>query len=369
MNTKNLRVAIVYDRVNKWGGAERVLLALHEIFPEAPLYTSVYNANTALWAKVFDVKSSFLQNIPFAKSRHEYFPFLMPIAFESFSFEEYDLVISITSEAAKGIITKPQTKHICLCLTPTRYLWSGYKEYFKNSFFRVIVFPFIQYLKTWDKIAAQRPDVYIAISEEVQKRIKKYYGRDSSVIYPPISLENVNRQPLSVKNKEEDYFLVVSRLSKFTSYKRVDLAVKAASKLGVRLVVVGEGNSRDLQKIAGKTVTFVGKVSDEELAQYYKGCKALIFPGQEDFGLVMVEAQAFGKPVIAYKGGGALEIVKEGETGIFFDKQTTESLVEVLKTFDERVYNNQVCKTNAKRFSKEKFQQEILSFIEKTHTV
>src|SRR5579859_4545398 len=170
-----MKVALVYDRVNKWGGAERVLLALHDLFPDAPLYTSVYNAQKASWADVFVVKTSFLQRIPFASSRHEYLALFMPLAFEQFNFEEYDLVISFTSESAKGIITKPNTKHVCYCLTPTRYLWSGFDEYFINKLFKIIATPFVAYLKYWDTIASHRPDEYIAISREVQKRIQEFY--------------------------------------------------------------------------------------------------------------------------------------------------------------------------------------------------
>ncbi len=365
---KDLRIAIVYDRVNKWGGAERVLLALHDLFPDAPLFTSVYDSHHAPWAHVFSIKTSFLQQIPFIRNHHEYVPFLMPLAFESFSFDDFDLVISVTSEAAKGIITKPHTTHICLCLTPTRYLWSGYKEYFQNWFLRILSKPVIWYLRIWDMIAAQRPDVYIAISQEVASRVKTYYGRKSQVIYPPLPVLPEKRQSLPGK-KHEGYFLVVSRLSRFTNYKRVDLAIQAATKLDLPLVVVGEGDTSYFKQFAGPTVSFVGKVSDEELAAYYAGCRALIFPSLEDFGLAMVEAQAAGKPVIAYRGGGALEIVQEGKTGVFFNKQTANSLVEVLKTFDEHDYNSQVCKTNAKRFSQDTFKKSVLHFITQIHTL
>lgn len=353
-----MKVALVYDRVNKWGGAERVLLALKELFPTAPLYTSVYNSKTALWAKDFDIHTSFLQSIPFAKSRHEVFPFLMPLAFESFSLDEYDIVISVTSEAAKGIITKPSTKHICICLTPTRYLWNGYEEYFANTLFRFLSFPIVWYLRVWDKIASQRPDRYIAISEEVKKRIKKYYGKDSSVIFPPLMRNRLLSKTVSI---EKGYYLVVSRL---VAYKRVDLAIRACNVLGLPLKIIGSGlQEKELRRIAGPTVEFVGSVSEEALDSYYEDCQALIFPGLEEFGLTMVEAQAMGKPVIAYRGGGALEIVKERKTGEFFSKQTTESLVEVLKSFDASRYNKRICEQNAQRFSKKKFQEKILAVL------
>ena len=184
-----MKVAIVYDRVNKWGGAERVLLALHEMFPDAPLYTSVYDSKKAPWARVFPkIYTSFLQYLPFAKSNHELLAPLMPLVFESFNFDNYDLVISVTSEAAKGIKTNSGTLHVCYCLTPTRYLWSHYEDYFKNPVFKLVTKPIINYLKNWDKKAAQRPDVMIAISTEVKNRIKKYYGRDSEIIFPPTNV-------------------------------------------------------------------------------------------------------------------------------------------------------------------------------------
>lgn len=357
-----MKVALVYDRVNKWGGAERVLLALHKIFPEAPLYTSVYDPISAPWAKVFNIKVSFLQNFPFAQTRHELYALLMPMAFESFSFDEYDLVISVTSESAKGIITKPHTKHICICLTPTRYLWSGYKEYFTNDFFKFVSTPFIIYLRWWDLIASHRPDAFIAISQEVQRRIIKYYRQDSKVIYPPLMLSS---KQVEEKNKDSSYFLIVSRLSQFTSYKRVDLAIQAANKLGLPLKIVGEGDIQYFKEMAGKTVEFLGKVPDEVLESLYINAKALVFPGLEDFGLVMVEAQSYGTPVIAFKAGGALEIIQEGKTGEFFEKQTVASLIQVLEKFDETRYNSSSCVENAKKFSFVHFKTALQSYLNK----
>ena len=355
-----MKVALTYDRVNKWGGAERVLLALHKIFPDAPLYTSVLNSEKAPWAKVFEVKTSFLQNFPKATTSHELYAALMPMAFESFNFDEYDLVISVTSEAAKGIITKPKTLHICYCLTPTRYLWSGYNDYFKSSIFKLISKPLVSYLRFWDKIAAQRPDEYIAISTEVQNRIKKYYKRDAEVIYPPLMMP-VNSQ--NDKRDSDGYFLVVSRLTNF--YKRVDIAIEACNRLKLPLKIVGEGADQDnLKNIAGSTVEFLGNLTDQQLAVCYKNCKAMIFPGLEDFGLTMVEAQAFGKPVIAFRGGGALDIVQEGKTGEFFNEQNPESLMAVLKSFDEKRYNMKSCRENSEKFSFERFEENLRKFLE-----
>jgi glycosyltransferase involved in cell wall biosynthesis len=376
-----MKVALVYDRVNKWGGAERVLLLLQELFPDAPLYTSVYHPSKASWAKSFTVKTSFLQYFPFAKSSHELYAPLMPLAFESFSFDEYDLVISVTSESAKGIMTKPHTKHICLCLTPTRYLWSGHDTYFQNSFLRFLAEPIIRYLRKWDTLAAQRPDTYIAISQEVQKRIKKYYGRESKLIYPPVTLSPKAMQivrglprSLSVARNDKDvggFFLIVSRL---VSAKRIDLAIEACNKLTLPLKIIGAGSDvKRLKKRAGPTISFLGNLTDSEVVRYYKACSALIFPGIEDFGLTVLEAQLFGKPVIAYQSGGALETIIAGKTGEFFSPQTAEALINTLSqliksgkislTTSEQAYYKDACIQQAGKFTKEIFNQEMKKYI------
>lgn len=368
-----MKTALVYDRVNKWGGAERVLLALHKLFPNAPLYTSVYDKQKAPWAKVFDVKTSFLQNFPFA-THHELYAALMPLVFESFSFDEYDLVISVTSEAAKGIITKPGTLHICYCLTPTRYLWSAYDDYFKDPYFRFISKPVVSYLRAWDKIAAQRPDAYIAISKEVQERISKFYGRESTVVYPPV--DSIKYQVLSSRYGENqnkilntryiihntsDYFLIASRL---VPYKRIDLAISAFNKLKLPLKIVGIGSEeRRLKAMAGQTIEFLGYLTQEELVRYYKGCQALIFPGIEDFGLTILEAQSLGKPVIAFRGGGALETIIDGKTGIFFDKQTVENLIQAIRRFNNLIIDPKDCIQQAQKFSFEQFKEQLMSEI------
>jgi glycosyltransferase involved in cell wall biosynthesis len=361
----SMKVALVYDRVNKWGGAERVLLALNKIFPKAPLYTSVYNPKTAEWANVFDVRTSFLQRYPHVVNNHELYPFLMPLAFERFSFDEYDVVISVTSEAAKGVITGPNTKHICYCLTPTRYLWSGYDQYFKNKALRIGAHPAVSYLRKWDKVAAKRPDTMVAISKEVQGRIKQYYERDSLIVYPPVSLvTDPTKVSKEKKSRKKGYFLIVSRLSKFTQYKRVDLAIEACNKLKLPLKIIGTGSlEKDLKKIAGPTVEFLGSVNDEALIEYYKNCRALIFPAVEDFGLVVVEAQMYGKPVIALRKGGALDTIKEGKTGIFFDEQSIAALTDALKVFDKMEFDPKVLKKHADNFSEKKFREKFLRLV------
>lgn len=348
------KVAIVYDRVNKWGGAERVLLALHEIFPEAPLYTSVYDEKAAPWAKVFPkIYTSFLQKIPFARRWHEGFGWIMPIAFETFNFDKYDLVISVTSEAAKGIITKPGTTHICYCLTPTRYLWSHHDLYFHNFIARFISKPIVNYLRSWDKIAAQRPDVIVAISTEVKRRIKKYYNRDSIVVYPLIGLQTTayRLQPKEAvvrSPKAVSYYLIVSRL---VLYKRIDLVINVFNKTKKKLIVVGVGSELTrLKRMAYSNIQFLGEVSDEKLVKIYLRAKALIMPQEEDFGLVSLEAQSFGIPVIAFKKGGTIDTVIDGKTGVFFDKQNEEDLLAAIAKFEKISFNYKLPVDNARRF-------------------
>jgi len=358
-----MKVALVYDRINKWGGAEQILLSLHEIFPEAPIFTSVYDAKNASWAKVFrNINTSFLQKVPLARGHHEYFAALMPMVFESLDFTGYDLVISVTSEAAKGIIVKPPTRHICICLTPTRYLWSGFNVYFENRLLRLVSYPVVWYLKKWDKIAAQRPDEFIAISKEVQRRIKYYYQRDSEIIYPPVDLEKIEKFVRKDVSKK-DYYLLVSRL---VSYKRIDLAIKAFNKLGKKLYIVGGGTlSRKLRLISNKNISFYGIVSQKRLIELYRGAKALIFPQEEDFGIVSVESQLLKTPVIAYKKGGSLDTVIESKTGILFEKQTVDSLVNAVKKFEKQNFLYQDLITNAKKFGKDQFKERILRILNK----
>jgi glycosyltransferase involved in cell wall biosynthesis len=349
-----MKIAFVYDRVNKWGGAERVLLALHKIWPEAPLYTAVYHPKTAPWAKKFKVIPSFLNQIPLAKSHHEIFPWLMPLGFESFDFSDYDVVISVTSEAAKGIITKPETLHVCYCLTPTRYLYSGYNDYFKSALKKQLSLPAVVYLRSWDHVAAQRPDHYLTISQNVARRIKKYYQRDARVIYPPIDTGKFKPlTELSLPDTER-YFLIVSRL---VAYKKIEIAIEAFNRLGWRLKIIGTGNQmKKLKKMAKENIKFLGQLTDEQVISYYQNCQAVIFPQEEDFGLVPIEAQACGRPVIAYRKGGVLETVIEGKTGLFFTGQTPAALIKTVRKF--RDFGAAACRRQAEKFSQERFKKE-----------
>ncbi len=355
------------------GGAERVLLALHELFPDAPLYTSVYNPKTAPWAKIFpEVISSFLQKIPGTKTRHELFAPLMPIVFESFDFSGFDLVISITSESAKGIITKFPTRHICYMLTPTRYLWSGQVEYFNNWLRRILAYPFIYYLKSWDIVASCRPEIIISISDTVRDRVLKYYNRNSDVIYPPVDVEKFKTKIPKYKIVSRglpygEYFLIVSRLVK---YKKIDLAILACNQLNIPLVIVGTGRDKSrLISLSGSTINFAGQVSERELLYYYQGCKALIFPQEEDFGITSVEAQASGRPVIAYAKGGATETVIDRKTGLLFKNQNVESLIDAIKEFDNLNLKEEDCVKSAERFNSKKFIKSFTSLVHKRNTI
>ncbi len=330
-----MRVALVYDRVNKFGGAERVLKALHEIWPEAPLFTSVYDSTGADWAKGWDIRTSFLQSFRFAKKWHEGFGWLMPMVFESFDFSEFDVIISVTSEAAKGIITNPRQLHICYLLTPTRYLWSHANDYLREvpRLLRPLALIVQAKLRIWDYIAAQRPDYILSISQLVQRRCQKYYRRESEVIYPMLGFGIKRPGPAergqALANKE--YFLVVSRL---VPYKRIDLVIEACNRLKLPLAVVGIGSEEEnLKHLAGPTIKFTGYLTDQELIEYYQNAKAVIMPQEEDFGLTAVESLSFGVPVISYKNSGAAEIIKDGETGILFGEQLVDSLVEAIEKF------------------------------------
>lgn len=354
-----MKVALVYDRVNKFGGAERVLLTLHQLFPEAPLYTLVYEPKLAPWADVFKVIPTFINKFGFLRNKHEWLAPVASMAFESLDLRRFDLVISVTSGDAKSVITKPGQLHICYCLTPTRYFWSGEGEYKKDRKLKIIPKNYWEYLRTTDLLTSKRPDEYIAISNEVKDRIKKYYNRDSSVIYPCIDDKFYSKNTVSPDGRK--YFLVVSRL---VPYKRVDLAIKVFNRLKEPLVIVGSGSENiKLQKIAGGTVKFTGAIDDAELIELYKNARAVIFPQEEDFGLVPIEAQACGTPVIAYGKGGALETVVKDRTGVFFEEQTESSLTAAIEKFESMKINPDSCRKNAKRFNPETFKKQFLDHL------
>lgn len=382
-----MRVALVYDRVNKIGGAERVLVALHQIWPEAPLYTLVYHPRTAPWATNWKVIPSVVQYLPFARANHEWYFWLASRAFESFDFSSFDVVISVTSAEAKAIITPPTTLHICYLLTPTKYLWSHTHAYRHASPLKKAGDPFVSFFlsssRRTDYLSAQRPDKIIAISQTVAARCQKYYRRlVDAIMYPPVDIEKFAK-PVSAP-QEKDYYLIVSRL---VPSKNLDLAIRACNQLRKPLVVIGEGKeSARLKRLAGPTIIFKGRVEEDELVSYYQHCRAVIFPQEEDFGIVALEAQAAGKPVIAYGKGGATETVIPGKTGVFFSNQKVPSIIsrpwssradntsaerkrgvdiiEALETAARIPFNPSVIKKNAQRFTTKRFKTQFRKFVE-----
>jgi glycosyltransferase involved in cell wall biosynthesis len=346
-----MKVALVYDRVNKFGGAERVLLSLHKIFPEAPLFTLVYKPKTSSWANVFKVRATFLNSFLFFRNRHELLAPLAPMAFEALDLSGFDVVISITSSDAKAVVTKPGQLHVCYCLTPTRYYWSGTGEYKKDWKLKITPQWLLSYFRTVDLLISKRPDKYIAISNEVKERIKKYYHRESSVIYP--SIEDKFYPKKLVSSLDRMYYLVVSRL---VPYKKVDLAISAFNKLNKPLIIVGTGSEYSrLKKMSGPNIKFVGGINDTQLIDYYSHAKAVIFPQEEDFGLVPIEAQACGTPVIAFGQGGALETVVDKKTGVFFSFQNVKSLSLAVLKFEKMNISPRDCNKNALRFNEKSF--------------
>jgi len=365
-----MKIAFVYDRINKFGGAERVLQTLHQIWPQAPIFTAVYNPKTSSWAKNILIKPSFLQHFPLAKTHHELYPWLTPLAFESFNFNNYDVVISVTSAEAKAIITQPNTLHLCYCLTPTRYLWSHQQDYQSfpglgswNKLSKFVFKKTAKYLQQSDLIASSRPDKYIAISQAVQKRIKQYYHRSSVIIHPPVNVKKFSKKSKpKYKILNTKYYLLVSRL---TSYKKIDLAIKTFNKLKKNLIIVGSGRERKrLQTIAGPTISFAGQVSDQELTKLYQHCQALIMSQEEDFGITAVEAMSAGKPVIAFNKGGILDTVIHKKTGILFSAQTVDSLTSAVKQFISSAWDTKIIKTQAKKFDQQIFKNKIKTFVE-----
>ncbi|MBM4402706.1 MAG: glycosyltransferase [Candidatus Cloacimonetes bacterium] len=387
-----MNIAIVHDDFMQWGGAERLVLAMAEIWPDAPIYTAIYDESVL--PKSFPksrLVPSFLQGLPLSKTFYRQLFFLHPLAFESFNFNEFDVVLSSTTRFAKSVITQPQTLHICYCNTPPRFLWMT-KNYLQTKnfnpllwpFYRLILLPLLSYLRLHDQTAAQRVDFFIANSRNVAARIKKYYNREPTVIYPFVELArfahirmdtNENSpsvsKPIRTKNSDYSnldklgYFLVVSRLG---GHKRVDLAIEAFNKLGWQLKIVGTGpEEKKYKKMAKANIEFLGQISDEKVVYYYQNCTAFIYPQEEDFGITALEAMAAGKPVIAFKGGGALETVVPGTTGEFFYPQSTDALISVLKNFNPMKYDSTACHTQAEKFSRERFAKELKVFIETKH--
>ncbi len=352
-----MRIAFVHEYLNQFGGAERVLQVLSSFFPDAPIYTLFYDAEAT--GRVFEgkeIRTSFLQRAPFIKRYHRIFPLFMSIAIEQFDFSDFDVVISISSSFAKGVITKPTTEHICYCLTPPRFLWDDSQKFMEDfsypRFIKNIFPPLITYLRLWDREASFRVDKFVSISNFVKERVKKYYLQDSDVIYSP-----VNTDKFYISPDVGDYFFMAGR---HVSYKKFDLAIKVFNQLGWNLKIAGVGPETDrLKKLASNNIEFLGLVSDEKLASLYSHARALIFPQEEDFGIIPLESMASGRPVIAYRGGGSTETIIEGETGVFFDEQTIESLAHVVSNFNFEKFDPNKCRRQAEKFSIEVFKNNI----------
>lgn len=362
-----MKVALIHEHLAQDGGAEKVLKVFAEMFPDAPIYTLMYKQKYAdKYFKDRHIETSIIQRLPFGIKRYRWYMPFMPMAVEFFDLTEYDLVISSASAFAKGVITQPDSLHICYCHTPTRYLWSDTHKYINelgyNKYFKKIISLMLNKIRVWDKVAADRVDKFIANSKTVKKRIKKYYRRGSEVIYPPVEIDKFR-----ISDSIEDYFLIGCRL---VSYKRVDMVIEAFNKLGgnFKLKIFGDGvDEKRLKKLAGdnSNIEFLGRVSDEEKARLYRKCIAFLNPQEEDFGITVVEAMASGRPVIAYRKGGATETVIDGKTGTFFEKQTPEDIMKAVKDFDKNKFNPREIRDYAKRFSVDNFKKEIMDFINK----
>lgn len=358
-----MRVAFVHDHLIQNGGAERVLEVLQDIWPQAPTFTLLYDKK--VMHDVFghrDIRTSFLQKLPLSLRFPRWTLPLMPTATESYDLSEFDVIISSSSAFSKGIIAPNNALHICYCHTPTRYLWSDTHSYVDElkapKFVKNLLPPILTYLRTWDRLSADRVDFFIANSETVRRRIKKYYTHDSDVIHPPVEIEK-----FSISNAPKEYYLIGGRL---VSYKRYDLAIDAFTKLGLPLKVFGSGPiEKDLQKRAGVNIKFFGRVSDLERTHLFENAIAFLHPQEEDFGITAVESMAAGRPVIAYRKGGALETVIDGVTGILFNDQHWEDIADTVINFDHTKFNPEIIREHAKKFAIARFRQEISEFVEK----
>lgn len=373
----DMKIALVHDWLVNLSGAERVLIELHKMFPKAPIYTLFENKKFARqYFPDTEIRPSFLQKIPGIARYYKKFLFLMPMAIESFDLSDFDLVISSSAIFSKGLVLKPKTKHICYCYSPTRQIW----DFNQNSKFppqgggarpielsgKFLSFIGSHFLRLWDRQASDRVDEFVAISEHVRDRIKKYYRRDARVIYPPVSINSKFDPPVrrtGILNSE--FYLIVSRLYK---HKNVDIAIEAFNKLNLPLVIIGNGpeyQKLKTQSAKCKIIKLLGFISDDELSYYYQGCKAFIMPQEEDFGITPIEAMSFGKPVLALRKGGAMETVIEGATGEFFDDPIPEALADGVRRLNENYHNysSGLIKSHAQKFSAQRFREKMYRLV------
>jgi len=365
-----LKVALVHDWLTSYGGAERVLEEFTTLFPKAPIFTTVYDEKSI--GHIFPkerVHPSFMQKIPGAIRIYRKLLALMPRAFEEFDFSGYDLVLSSSSSCAKGVLTPSGCLHVSYVHTPMRYAWDLYPEYLRVSGFitRWAMRRQMPGIRQWDALSSLRVDYFLANSREVAGRIKKIYRRDSEVLHPPVNTDffTAGEEFPGETEEKDSYYLVLSR---FVPYKRIDLAIKACNQLERKLVVIGSGpQEKELKRMAGSTIKFTGRIDDEETREYYRNCRAFIFPGFEDFGITPVEAQACGRPVIAYGRGGALDTVIPDSTGVFFPEQSIESLVNGILYFETKEWDPDIIRGNAENFSIKKFHTSLLSILRKIY--
>jgi glycosyltransferase involved in cell wall biosynthesis len=360
-----MKVAIVHDALNQYGGAEKVLEELHAIFPDAPVFCPVYlpkvmPADFADW----DIRPSWMNRLPGANRYHRIIFPLYPLAMHGLDLSGYDVVITSSFNFAHNIVVDPDACHICYCHSPSRFLWDfhGYarRERF-SAFKRALIMPFLPTLRTQDAVSAQRVDAWIATSRVVQQRIRKVYGRRSTIIAPPVDLLQFS----PAARRQDDYFLLLMR---FVAWKRADLVIEACNKLKLKLVVAGDGRERArLERLAGPTITFAGRVAGRRKADLFANCAAFILPAVEDFGIASIEAMASGRPVIAVRAGGALDTVVAGITGEFFADQTTASLEAVLRDFDPDAYDPAVIRGHAESYASERFRARMRGFVEAVH--
>ncbi len=365
-----MKIALIHDWLVGIRGGEKVLEQIISALKEnyeierLEIFTLVHKKNSQ--SEIIEnikINTSFIQKLPFGIKKYRYFLPVFPYAIESFDLNDFDLIISSSHAVAKGIIPNSKALHICYCHTPMRYIWEHYHTYFGNSgFIKKMIYGYVaKNLREWDIISSNRVDYFIANSLNVKTRIQKIYGKDAEVIYPPVDTDFFNCED---KFKREEYYLIISAL---VPYKKVDIAIKAFNKTDLKLIIVGEGpEKKKLKKLVKKdNIEFKGAVDDKSLLEYYCKAKALVFTGEEDFGIVPVEAQSCGLPVIAFKKGGALETVIENETGIFFNKQTPDSLLAAIDNFSKTRFNNRLLKENSEKFSKMNFRKKFIEFLER----
>jgi glycosyltransferase involved in cell wall biosynthesis len=359
-----MKIALVHDYLAQDGGAERVVKAFHEVWPEAPIFVLFHQKGSVAGFEGADIRESFFRFLPFGRTRYQWYLPLMPLATESHNLHEFDVVLSSTSAFAKGILTRPNTLHISYCHTPTRYLWTDTHEYISelkyNRVVKALLPRLIHKLRMWDKASVDRVDQFVANSRTVKQRIYKYYRHSSDVMYPP-----VDTHIFSAQEKAGDYYLVGGRI---VSYKRFDLVIQVFNRLGWKLKIYGTGPDLErLKDMAKENIEFIGFVTDEQKAELLKKAKGFFYPQVEDFGITAVEAMSAGCPVVAYGVGGATESVVEGKTGVFFHEQTWESLFDTLLAFEDKIWDRKAIREHALQFDVKKFKLNMKQYVEEKY--